>query len=296
MIDIHLFGITTPTGKYLESIFKNKSEQYNLIGYSRSNKIYNSINFEEENLLIYSNKNILISCAPIWDFANFINILHKKNTNLLNKINSMIVCSSSSVITKKYAFNEFDKALVKKFEVSENKLLDICKNLDIKCFIVRPTMIYGSIEGYHDKNIRLIVKIMRLMPVIFIPKTSGLRQPIHANQLAKVIYFITSFYAFNKENIIASKVFNIGGDEELTYKKLILRLKDAFPKKDPINNCYIAELPITIFILLLIPLSIFSPKLFELFLRMKSNLSGFLKSSIFIKENPKKFPVRPIFK
>ena len=296
MIDIHLFGITTPTGKYIERIFKNKSEEYNLIGYSRSNKVYKSINFEEENLLISSNKSILISCAPIWDFANYINNLHKKNINLINKINSIIVCSSSSVITKKFAFNEFDKALVKKFEVSENKLLDICKNLDIKCFIVRPTMIYGSIDGYHDKNIRLIVKIMRLMPFIFIPKTTGLRQPIHAHQLAKIIYFITSFYSFNKGNSIASKVFNVGGDEELTYKKMILRLKDSFPKNDPINNCYIAELPITIFILLLIPLGIFSPKLFELFLRIKSNLSGFTKSSLLIKQNPEKFPVRPIFK
>lgn len=296
MIDIHLFGITTPTGKYIERIFNNKSEEYNLIGYSRKDKKYKSINFEKENLLIYSDKNILISCAPIWDFANFINNLYKKNTNLLNKINSMIVCSSSSVITKKFAFNEFDKELVSKLELSENKLLDICKNLDIKCFIIRPTMIYGSIDGYHDKNIRLIVKIMRLMPIIFIPKTTGLRQPIHANQLAKVIYFITTFYAFNNENSISSKVFNIGGDEELTYKKLILRLKDTFPRKDPINNCYIAELPSTIFILLLIPLGIFSPKIFELFLRMKSNLSGFLKSSILIKQNPKKFPVRPICK
>ena len=296
MIDIHLFGITTPTGKYIERIFKNKSEEYNIIGYSRSDKMYKSINFEEKNLFIYSNKSMLISCAPIWDFANFINNSYKKNTNLLKKINSMIICSSSSVITKKFAFNEFDKELVKKLELSENKLLDICKNLDIKCFIVRPTMIYGSIDGYHDKNISLIVKIMRLMPFIFIPKNTGLRQPIHALQLAKVIYFITSFYALNKENSIASKVFNIGGDEELTYKKLILRLKDSFPRKDPINNCYIAELPITIFILLLIPLSIFSPKLFELFLRMKSNLSGFLKASILIKQNPKKFPAKPICK
>ena len=70
MIDIHLFGITTPTGKYIERIFKNKSEEYNIIGYSRSDKMYKSINFEEENLLIYSNKSILISCAPIWDFAS----------------------------------------------------------------------------------------------------------------------------------------------------------------------------------------------------------------------------------
>ena len=77
---------------------------------------------------------------------------------------------------------------------------------------------------------------------------------------------------------------------------MILRLKDAFPRKDPINNCYIAELPNIIFILLLIPMSIFSPKLFELFLRMKSDLSGFIKSSILIKQIPEKFPVRPICK
>ena len=91
--------------------------------------MYKLIHFEEENLLTYSNKSILISCAPIWDFANFINNLHKKNSNLLNKINSMIVCSSSSVITKKFAFNEFDKDLVKKFELSKINFWKFAKNL-----------------------------------------------------------------------------------------------------------------------------------------------------------------------
>lgn len=296
MIDIHLFGITTPSGMYLERIFKDKSEDYKIVGYSRSNKMYKSINFKEPDLSIHSNQNILISFAPTWEFANFINNIYEKNNSVLEKINSIIVCSSSSVITKKFAFNEFDKKLVRKLKFSEERLLTICKNFDIKCFIIRPTMIYGSIDKYHDKNIRVIVRIMRLMPLIFIPKTTGLRQPIHANQLAKAIYFITSFYTFNKDNSLTSKVFNIGGDEEITYKKMILRLKDAFPKKDPINNCYIAELPNIIFILLLIPMSIFSPKLFELFLRMKSDLSGFIKSSILIKQSPEKFPVRPICK
>ena len=36
MIDIHLFGITTPTGKYIERIFKKKSEEYNIIVYYTS--------------------------------------------------------------------------------------------------------------------------------------------------------------------------------------------------------------------------------------------------------------------
>ena len=111
MIDIHLFGITTPTGKYIERIFKNKSEEYNLIGYSRSNKMYKSINFEVENLLISSNKSILISCAPIWDFANFINNFSSFSGNPIqfHPLNKLIcIFSKIKPSIKKSLFNNND--------------------------------------------------------------------------------------------------------------------------------------------------------------------------------------------
>jgi len=294
MTDIHLFGVTTTTGKYLEKIFKGKSNKFRLYGYSRKDEEYNSINFKEKDLLLHANQNILISCAPIWKFKEYIQNIDKHNKEVFKKINTIIVCSSSSVVTKKFAFNKFDKELVKKLISSEDQLIDICKKQKVKCFILRPTMIYGCIDNYKDRNISLIVRIMRKMPFIFIPNKTGLRQPIHANQLAKAIFFLTSIYSLNENNNI--KIFNIGGDEEITYKQMIIKLKEAFPKKDPINSCFVFEIPNIIFIFLIFPIRFFSPKKFEKFIRMSSNLSGFLKTSILINQNPEKFPIMPICK
>ena len=77
---------------------------------------------------------------------------------------------------------------------------------------------------------------------------------------------------------------------------MIIKLKEAFPKKDPINNCFIFEIPNIIFIFLIFPIRFFRHNKFEKFLRMSSNLSGFLKTSILINQHPEKFPVRPICK
>lgn len=295
MKNVHLFGVTTPTGKYLEKKFIKAKKEFKFTGYSRTNLKYRRINFEEGSLFLDCNKNIFICCCPIWEFAKLIENIHKKNQRTLKKISCFVICSSTSIITKKFAFNNFDKILVRKLESAENALLNIAKKYKINCFIIRPTLIYGSIEGYSDKNIGSLTKIMRLMPFVLIPNKTGLRQPIHANQLASYIFFLTDRLVINEiKNIFKSKIINIGGDEELTYKSMLFKIKQNYPYNDPIQNCLIIEVPQFLFYLLISPLIILSPKVFELFLRLNSDLSGFSKPSFLLKLPPESFPVKPI--
>lgn len=297
MINIHLFGITTTTGKYLEETFKKNKKKFNLIGYSRKDRNYNCIDLKVDLLSnLSSKKNIFISCSPIWDFASFIEKIYRSKNNVLMKIDAFIICSSSSIITKRFAYNKFDKNLVKNLISSEEKLFLLSKKLGIKCFIVRPTMIYGKINNYLDKNISVITKIMRFLPFIIIPRNTGLRQPIHARELASYIYKISNrIYFKNIENIFKNKIIEIGGDEELTFKSLLFRLKNYYAKNDPIRNCIIYEIPQNIFLLLIFPISLISPKRYESLLRLNSNLSGFNKSSILLDKPLNKFPEGPIY-
>ena len=72
-------------------------------------------------------------------------------------------------------------------------------------YYYQPTLIYGSVANLQDKNISKLVKIIKLLPIIFLPNKSGLRQPIHINQLAKVCLHFTKEMAFesnNSKNII----------------------------------------------------------------------------------------------
>lgn len=295
MTDIHLFGVTTTTGKYLEKKICSRKDIFNFIGYSRKNLSYKFIDFNSDKISINSNKNIIISCAPLWEFANYINKIKKFNKKLLENINAFIVCSSSSVITKRFSFNNFDKELVKKLNSAEQKLINICQELKIKCIVIRPTIIYGCFNEYSDNNLRLLVKVMRSFPFIFLPKNSGLRQPIHASQLADAIfYLLESKILSRKNNSYDSQIINIGGDEELEYKSILIKLKNNFPKNDSIKRCLIIEIPQLIFIFLALPIFLFSPKSYEALIRLNSNLSGFLKVSNLIHSKEKKFPIRPL--
>ena len=73
MTDIHLFGVTTSTGKYLEKKIWSRKDIFIFIGYSRKNLSYKFIDFNSDKISITSKNNIIISCAPIWEFVNYIN-------------------------------------------------------------------------------------------------------------------------------------------------------------------------------------------------------------------------------
>ena len=111
----------------------------------------------------------------------------KKKPNIFKDLKSIIAISSSSVITKKFSYNLFDRNLVYKLQKAE----EIIKNfldLNIPCLIICPTLIYGKSKNYEDNNLSLIKKLVQYSPFIILPKNTGLRQPLHCNQLALLIF------------------------------------------------------------------------------------------------------------
>ena len=79
LTDIHLFGVTTVTGKYLEKKILKKKDLFKFIGYSRKNLSYNFIDFNSEEIEFTSGKNIFISCAPLREFVTFISNIYINN-------------------------------------------------------------------------------------------------------------------------------------------------------------------------------------------------------------------------
>ena len=120
----------------------------------------------------------------------FFKLFVLSKNSCLKKLKGIIACSSTSAITKRFEFNTFDKNLAKKLSISEKNIISISEKLNINCQIIRPTMIYGSFNQIQDNNISKILFIMRHLKIVFLPSNSGFRQPIHAYQLAEVIYFL----------------------------------------------------------------------------------------------------------
>ena len=127
-MNILIFGSTTPAAEAFEEIAK-KNKSISIFNSSRnvSNKYFidldNPQNINKEILL---QATIWVSFAPIWKLNYFFNYISKNNSSLLLNLKLLILCSSSSVITKRFSFNLYDK---KALYVSGVHLLKIFRSI-----------------------------------------------------------------------------------------------------------------------------------------------------------------------
>tara|TARA_S200000501_G_C20825020_1_gene744576 strand:+ start:564 stop:1454 length:891 start_codon:yes stop_codon:yes gene_type:complete len=291
--EIKLFGVSAEAGEYFKKVYKKYLNQTKLIIFSRSNKrsIYFDLNsslYPKE--LFLKEETLLISLAPIWLFVPFLkNYINKKNQD---KIKGIIVTSSTSLNTKKYSWNKFDKKLYSELSYWEEELIKINKKFDLKVTIIRPTMIYGDIGYEEDKNISFIINLMRKNLFLPIPKETGIRQPIHYSQLINCILKISNSCLNSSKNTGKLSILNLGGDEELSYEKMLQRIKRNLSKEYILKKCFLIKIPNRIFFLIISPIILISPKYYESILRISVNMGGFLPSYKIHGEKKAKFPLR----
>ena len=296
-MNIYLFGKTSLSGETFYSYFNFKKPKYNIYSFSRDKKNGYQLDLKNPNTfsLVNDDEFILISFAPIWHLADFLDDLFRnKNSKLIN-LKGIIACSSTSALTKKFESNDYDKKLVRKLLRSEKKIISIAKKINVNCNIIRPTMIYGSFKEIKDNNISKILNIMRSLKIVFLPSNSGLRQPIHAYQLAEVVYFLM-IKSIKAKNNIDNILINLGGDIILNYYEIIESLKNSVDKNDAARKCLIIKIPNRFFLISILPVMIFSPKSFAALSRICSDLSGFQKASEITKNKPRSFPFSKDFK
>ena len=120
--------------------------------------------------MTFNKESIIISLAPIWLFVSYLESLLERKKIIKNCILGIIVTSSSSVITKKYSWNQFDINLYKRLSLWEEKLISINRKYNIRLSIIRPTLIYDDIGNNSDKNISTLLKIMQKQSLCQYPK------------------------------------------------------------------------------------------------------------------------------
>lgn len=294
MDQIKLFGASTTTGSYIKKHYKKYFTNVKLESFSRSNKGYISIDLEDNKYPkeLYIKKGALfVSLAPIWLFVPFLKkYLSKVNSH---RIKGIIVVSSTSTITKKYSWNKFDKELYSKLSFWENELIKLKKIYKLKITLIRPSLVYGDIGYKEDKNLSHIFNLMQKLLIFPIPRETGIRQPIHYSQLAKCIIKISKSYLKNssKESKILN-ILNLGGDQELSFEKILLNIKINCPKKTKIRTLFFLKIPNRLFFLFCIPIILVSPKYYAAILRLATNMGGFKPAYKFLGENKRNFPIR----
>jgi nucleoside-diphosphate-sugar epimerase len=131
----------------------------------------------------------------------------------------VVVFSSTSVITKLDSEVAAERELLGKLAAAEQKIASACAQNHIEWTILRPTLIY---EAGRDDNITPLSRLIRrfgFMPLV--GGGSGLRQPVHAEDLA-----IGAISAASSASA-ANKFYCLPGGETLTYREMIGRIFDG---------------------------------------------------------------------
>lgn len=302
MTQFHLFGATTGTGESFRVKAISEFPDYRLFPYSRRPRElspgFHCVDFNSPETFhpagASSAPSVWISFGPIWLFAPFFERLASSYPVRVSNLVGLIACSSSSVLTKRFASNPFDRELASRLEHSENQLLSACRRLGVGCRILRPSIIYGQVSCYSDRNLSRLLRILQCLPLFPVPSDSGLRQPIHASQLAAVALCLARQVAGSGWTSDLPECIALGGDTNLSYKAMILALQQALPPSDPARRCRLLPIPNRLFFLLAAPLLLRSPKAFESVLRMGANLSGFTPAHELLGCEPQPFPVLPL--
>jgi hypothetical protein len=235
-----------------------------------------------------------ISFAPIWHLAPFLENLRRNRPLCLQELRGVVACSSSSALTKRFAANGFDRALVRRLREAEQGLLDTCAALGVPCRILAPTLIYGRAGAYEDSNLSRLLGLMRKLPLLPVPAQSGLRQPIHARQLAEAALAVAARLEREGSGCELPPVLVLGGDESLSYTAMLERLRQAAPPGDAARRCRLLPLPPRLLLWLANPLLLLSPKAFEAMQRTQADLAGFLPVHQLLGEPAQPFPVAPL--
>lgn len=296
-MNITLFGANNPSGAYFLEISKDFDcttwgrKLHN--GRCPENHIFCDLT-SDFNDNVQSLEGIIVSFAPIWLLAKFLSSLYVNKRENMGRIKGIVACSSSSYLTKRFAFCKEDQELAVKIVKSHDMIMHIARGLDLPCKILAPSLVYGVLNGYSDKNISRLIHACRLMPIILVPKLCGERQPIHAGQLAECALHEVRMIQNNKSLSNDISVYCVGGDEILDYAEMLKRIQVVLPLYDRGRKCMIVTVPDWFFYLIVSLLLPTKPKLAEALCRIKSNLSGFRKVHTITGTEAKTFPVVPL--
>jgi nucleoside-diphosphate-sugar epimerase len=152
----------------------------------------------------------IIHLAPIWSLP-----LHLADLAGAG-VGRVVAFSSTSRFGKESSRDPAEQALVRRLADAEQTLEEGCGCLDLCRTVLRPTLIYGS---GRDKNVSSIARFVRRFGFFPIAGAgSGLRQPVHADDLAQAVCAVL------ESDITCGRSYNLSGGETLSYRHMVERI------------------------------------------------------------------------
>jgi nucleoside-diphosphate-sugar epimerase len=151
-----------------------------------------------------------ICVAPLWVTSEYLELMASAGAK------RVVALSSTSRFTKSGSSDGSERVLARRLAEAESHLQRWAEQIGIEWIILRPTMIYGF---GRDENLTEIARFIRRFG--FFPlfgKANGLRQPIHAHDVASAC--IAALQTRSKIN----RAYDLSGAEILPYREMVARV------------------------------------------------------------------------
>jgi len=123
------------------------------------------------------------------------------------------------VFTKTESMLEKERSLAAGLKQAEGWIAEICGKHGVQWTIFRPTLVYHLGRDKNVTTIAQFLKKFRFFPLV--DGSSGLRQPVHAEDLA-----LATLHAIDNRRSFA-KIYDLSGGEILAYKDMVTRIAKA---------------------------------------------------------------------
>lgn len=158
-----------------------------------------------------------LALAPIWTVAPVVDQLADIG------VQRLVSFSSTSRFTKAASPEAAEREVADRLARSEALLIESCERRGVAWTILRPTLIY--LEG-RDQNVTRLARLIRRLGVLPLAGDgSGLRQPVHAQDLATVALTALETPA------AAGRAYDLPGGETLTYRSMVERIFEGLGRR-----------------------------------------------------------------
>ncbi|MBN9133049.1 MAG: NAD-dependent epimerase/dehydratase family protein [Nitrosospira multiformis] len=183
---------------------------------SNGKLIWHQADMSEPGQIPDVNTQILIHLAPLWLLPPLLPIL---NTLQLKRV---VGFGSTSVFSKAHSANSAERKVATRLAEAEEAVCRFCSASGMDWTIFRPTLVYDCVR---DKNITRIGGFIRrygFFPLI--GQAAGLRQPVHAADLAQACMTALS------QPLTFNKAYNLSGGETLSYRQMVEKIFSSLGK------------------------------------------------------------------
>lgn len=159
---------------------------------------------------VFPRADILIHTAPIWVLPKALPAIMAAGAR------RAVVFGSQSVFGKRDSLNAAEQAVVDALASGEEKVARLAAEQGLDLTVLRPTMTYGMGLDVNITRMAQTIRRFRIVPIS--PPASGLRQPVHARDLAEA-----ALAAWDNPATFG-RSYNLGGGDQMSYRAMVERL------------------------------------------------------------------------